>query len=186
MSWWGKELRRLRKPQEISADLYKYIYSSFPFYPHSFIFALKTMKEEITNEVHQGYHFNPLTPLSTLRIQTTLFRSSSQQLCPTYLDFQHGFPPTLTQSTFFRNPHRSPPLWILLTFSIGRRNGMQRLRGTGLTTPSPPSVFFTLPLPLSYTRNMINWCPAHPLPKSRRWRVRHPSSPFHNTIETMK
>lgn len=81
------------------------------------------------------------------------------------LDFQHGFPPTLTQSTFFRNPHKSPPLWILLTFSIGRRNGMQRLRGTGLTTPVSPTVFFTLPQPLSYTRNMINWCPAHPPPK---------------------
>lgn len=131
------ELLQLRKPQEITPTLTKTFrflnYFSSPLHP----FAKKDRRHKITNEVHQGCHFKPWTPHLPHRLfskppflEVCHLQLSTQRL----LDIQHGFPPTPAQSTFFHNPHKSPPLWILLTFSIGPRNGMQRLRG-GLALP---------------------------------------------------
>lgn len=109
---------------------------------------------------------NPDTPPPPPSIQqTTLFRGFSfATLSPTLLDSNMASHRRSLNPPSSTTPTKVHPCEFYWHFRLDVGTACRDWGGLALPPLFPPSVFFTLPQPLSYTRNMINWCPAHPSP----------------------
>lgn len=128
---------------------------------------MKTRREKITNEVHQGCHFKPRTPHRPFRLfsKPPFLEVSHLQLSTQHCSISNMAshrrslnPPSST------TPTKVHPCEFYWHFRLDVGAACRDWGGLALPPLSPPSVLFTLPQPLSYTRNMINWCPDHPHP----------------------